>query len=323
MLEEPLQGHQVLVGHLRRRQHRDLVGREAAQRVHHRGQRLVGERRQPGGRVDPAVAVAAFVADPPGVDVGVEARLEPRHPAALGVMRAATIHVHVDVAAARTAGADRLRGVEIPHAHLEAEVTISERADRADVDHVGRVVVFQIAPGKEPDLGVIAAVEDPELAGAGDLVAEPHAARAQNAPLGVEHHVGPERHRLRLVDLLVHHPRIVQAMLHVVDLQPALPRLIAHRTIQRMIDEMKLHHRPPRLLHSRRVGEHHHALSRHRIARDRRPRRLLEVDHAQPTLPRDGQRRMVAVVRHLDAQPPCGFDKIRAGLDLDLFPVDR
>ena len=97
-------------------------GRVAAERVRHGGHRLVpaelarGRRPrassgplEPGRRVDVAEAVAALVADPPLVDVGVEARLEARHPPALGVVGRAAVDVHLDVAAARAARADRLR----------------------------------------------------------------------------------------------------------------------------------------------------------------------------------------------------------------------
>src|SRR5207248_1726210 len=95
----------------------------------------------------------------------VEAWLEARDAPALGVMRAAAIDVDVDVAAARAARTDRLRGVEVPDAHLEPEVAVRQRADRADVDHVARILVLEVGPREQADLRVIAAVEDAELAG--------------------------------------------------------------------------------------------------------------------------------------------------------------
>ena len=162
-----------------------------------------------------------------------------------GVVRPPPVHVDVDVAAAGAARADGFRDVEIPDAHLEAELAVGERAHRADVHHVGRVVVHEVVAGEQADLGVVTAVEDPELAGAGDLVAEPHAARAEDAPLGVQHHVRPQGHRLGLVDLLVGHARVVQPVLHVVDLQPALPGLVADGTVERMVQEEELEHRLP------------------------------------------------------------------------------
>src|SRR5437867_9224035 len=191
-------------------------------------------------------------------------------------MRAPTIDVDLDVAAARTTRADGLGGVEVPDADLEAEVTVGERAHRADVHDVPGVPVLEVAAGKEPDLRVIAAAEDAELTGAGDLVAEAQAARAQDAPLGVQHHVRTERQRLRLVDLLIDHPRIVETVLHVVDLQPALARLVADRTVERMIDEVELHDRAPRLLDAIGLRGDHHAVGALGVAgdRDRKSTRL-------------------------------------------------
>ena len=278
-VEEAPQRPQILVGHLRRREHADLLGPVAAERggegaeglvpgrLHHLPVRSDGGRGEAGVVVDPVEAVAAGVAEPPLIDLGIEARLEPRHPLALVVVGALLVGVDLDVAPARAAVADALGGVEVPHPHLEAEVAVGERAHRADVDDVARVGVLQRRAGEEADLGVVAALEDAQLAGAGDLVAEPHAARAEDAALGVQDDVGPQRHRLGLVDLLVGHARVVEPVLHVVDLQPALPRLVAHRTVQGMVDEVELHHGPPRVLHPRRLRLHHHALRHHACCR--------------------------------------------------------
>src|SRR5437870_10938445 len=122
------------------------------------------------------------------------------------------------VAAARAARTDGLRAVQVPDAHREAEVAVGEGAHRADVHDVAGVLVGELRPREEPDLRVIAAVEDAELTRARDLVAKPHAARAEDAPLRVQHDVRAEGHRLRLVHLLVPHARVVEAVLHVVDL---------------------------------------------------------------------------------------------------------
>src|SRR4030095_4151846 len=91
--------------------------------------------------VNPSEAVAAGVTHPPLVHVGVEARLEPGHSPALVMVVAVLVGAPLAVAAAGAAVADALGRVEIPHAHLEAEVPIGEGAHRADVDHVARVLV--------------------------------------------------------------------------------------------------------------------------------------------------------------------------------------
>ena len=169
---------------------------------------------------------------------------------------------------------------------------------------------------------MVAAVEDPELARAGDLVAEAHAARAEDAALGVQDDVRAEGHGLRLVHLLVGHPRVVEAMPHVVDLQPALSRLVAHRTVERVVDQVEFQDRPPRLLDPLGLGQDDHAVGRERVARDRRARRLLDVHHAEPALAGDGEPRMVAVVGDLDTERAGGLDQVRPRGHLDLAAVN-
>src|SRR3989475_12111479 len=95
---------------------------------------------------------------------------------------------------------------------------VGEGPHRAEVHDVAGVLVGELRPREEPGLRVIAAVEDAELTRARDLVAKPHAARAEDAPLRVQHDVRAEGHRLRLVHLLVPHARVVEAVLHGVDL---------------------------------------------------------------------------------------------------------
>src|SRR6185369_6568981 len=117
--------------------------------------------------------------------------------------------------------------------------------------------------------------------------------------------------RLRLVDLLVDHARVVEAVTHVVDLQPALPGLVAHRAVERMVDEVELHDGLAGL---------EHALGL-RVAPDLRPRVLLDVDHAEAALPGDAEPGVVAVVRHLDPGLPGRLDEVGARRDLHFLAV--
>src|SRR5262249_26818675 len=176
-------------------EHPGARGARGAERVGHGGNRLVpGERARrpalaelralkPGGRVDVAEAVAPLVADPPVVHVWVEARLQPDDPAALRMVDALRVGVDLDVAAARAPRADRLRAIQVPDASLEAKIAVGQRADWADVDDVAGVGVVERGSREQAELRVVAPVEDPELAGLRDGVAEAHAARAQDAAL--------------------------------------------------------------------------------------------------------------------------------------------
>ena len=335
LIGQALQREQILVRHLGRGEDPDLLGPVAPERGAERGEcRIPGGRdgatRFPGGRrgepglvVDPAEAVAARVADPPLVDLGILARLDPGHPLALVVMRAPAARVDLDIAPAGAAIAHRLGRVEVPDAHLEPEVAVGERAHRADVDHVARVLVLEGLAGEEADLGVIPAVEDAELAGARDLVAEPDAARAQDAALRVEDDMRPQRHGLGLVHLLVGHPRIVEAVAHVVDLQPALARLVADRAVERVVDQVELHDGAPRLHDPLRLRVDDHAVGHRHVAADLGARHLVDVHHAQPALPGDAEPGVIAVVGHLGPGLFRRLEDARARGDLDLHPVDR
>src|SRR5215831_6604704 len=198
VIGEALDRPEVFVRHLGRGEDADLRGRiapepgddllERAIPRHVRALRahaMLGLT-EPALVVDPGETVAARIADPPRVDLGVETRLEAGDPPALVVVGTMLVGVHLDVAAARAAVANALGRVQVPYPHLEAEVTVGEGAHRTDVDHVARVLVVESLAGEEADLGVIAPVEDAELAGVGHLVAVADAARAQDAALGVE-----------------------------------------------------------------------------------------------------------------------------------------
>src|SRR5258706_2746566 len=119
-------------------------------------------------------ACAAVVAHPVVVDLDVEARL-----VALDV---APPLLHGDVATDLAAGADRRLLVEVPDALGEAEASRGEGAHRADVHDAGGERIVQLLAGEGADLHAGATVEEPELAGARDLLGEADAARALEAP---------------------------------------------------------------------------------------------------------------------------------------------
>ena len=170
---------------------------------------------------------------------------------------------------------------------------------------------------------MIAAVEDAQLASPGDLVAEADAARAKDAALGVQDYVGSEGDRLGLVNLLVHHPGLVEAVLHVVDLEPALSGLVAHRAVQRVVDQVELHDGLAGFEDLGRVGPHYHALGHLSVAADLRPWVVPQLHHAEAALARDREPGVIAVVGHLDPEPPGRLDDVGALANFDLFAVDR
>src|SRR5262249_11654017 len=125
---------------------------------------------------DVAVAFEAGApvgAHPVVVDVGGEARLVALDDAAAGVRRGVAAHL--------AAGAQRRLLVEVEDALGEAEAGRGERTHRADVHDAGGKLVVELLAGKGTDLGTGAALEEAQLAGAGDLLGEADAARALDA----------------------------------------------------------------------------------------------------------------------------------------------
>ena len=264
------QHEQVLVRHLGRGQDPDLLGPvapSASASLAMTSSHVVSEARSPSRTrghgeaaviIDPAEAVPAGIADPPPVDVLIEARLDARNAAALIVVRPVAVRVDLDVA---TPGAARADGLVVSRYHTRTwnRKSRSVRAPTGQMSITLPEYLFSsVAPGNRPISEWSPRLKMPQLARSRDLVTESHAARAEDAAFGVEDDVRPERHRLGLVHLLVGHPRVVEAVLHVVDLQPALARLIAHRTVERVVDQVELHDGLARLEHplGLRVDDH-------------------------------------------------------------------
>ncbi|UPT75250.1 MAG: hypothetical protein M0D55_05990 [Elusimicrobiota bacterium] len=252
-------------------------------------------------RVEVAEAVAALVAHPMPVDVHVHAGLEPRHALAVVVPRAVRVRVHRDVAAARAVRADRLGLLEVPDADLVAEVAVGQRADGADVDDVAGVGVVERHAGRQVDPLRVAHAENAELVGLRDVVDEARAARAQDAALLVEHDVGTDLDALLLVLLVLAHRARVLPDLHVVVLKTALAALIADRAVERVVHEVELERARLRALDGVGVGLDLEALAHAGAAGDLRLGRAGHLDDAHAAVAGVAERRVVTVVRNLDA----------------------
>src|SRR5438128_4525558 len=150
------------------------------------------------------------------------------------------MQVHVAPLTAAIAHGRRAR--EIPNPGLETEIPLGQCAHRADVHHVRGVRILERRTWINPDLAVVSAIENAELAGLGDLVGKAHAAGAENATLLIQHHMRTERHGLMFLDLLLLESRIVEPEVEIEILQVALTGLITNRTIQRMVRQQKLQH---------------------------------------------------------------------------------
>ena len=261
---------------------------------------------------NPLVIQTTGIAHPRAVDAVVVARR-----VALNFFFARTDDC---VAAGAAARAKALGFLEEPDAHLETKIFRCQRADRADIHRVERVIVVERFAGIMRERAVTAAVDEAERVVAGDVAREPDAARAQDATFRIEHDARPEVNGLRLVNLRLDEAARALAIVHGVFLQFTFAGLVADRAIERMIDEQKLKHALAHLFHSgrRRVNFHSRRNRRragngrtrrfcdlrravriqHRLA-IRAERRRAELDEAHAAVAGDGQLRMPAIMRHV------------------------
>ncbi len=84
-----------------------------------------------------------------------------------------------------------------------------------------------------------------------DFLAEPNAARAENATLVVERDARPELDVFRFLHLVFQKTRLARAVLDAEFLQSAFAGLIANGTIERMVDEQEFHHAALTFFHKR------------------------------------------------------------------------
>ncbi len=226
------------------------------------------------GRVDHLVAEAALVAEPPVVDLVVVAR---QHPHDVLVADG-----ELDVALARAERADRSRVLDVPGAGAEAVGLRRQGAHRAELDDVaveGGDVGLVV---EGPDEGAVAALEQLELLVLGDLLAEAHAAVAEDAALAVDLDERGERKRLLEVALGVGHAAAARAPAHRDVLERALAALVADGAVERVVDEQELDDRVLGLLDAIGLGVDDHPVAHRRRARGLELRDPLDLDQAHP-----------------------------------------
>src|SRR6266480_5450825 len=96
-----------------------------------------------------------------------------------------------------------------------------------------------------------AAINEPEHVVMRNFLAEPDAARAENAALIIKCHARAELHRFRFFHFVLQKTRLRTAIVDTELLQTAFAGLIADRAIKREIDEEKLNDAALTFLHER------------------------------------------------------------------------
>ncbi len=259
----------------------------------------------------------ALVADPALVDLRVVARLN--------ALRLGLADGDGDVAADRTQAADSRHVGDLPRPPLEAVLRREQRADGAELRDVAgeRSRVRDILERRDHGHG--AAVGGDELAVLAHVRAEARAAVTEDAALAVERDRRRDRDRLLERLLLVLHPRVAGSVPEGQILQRALAALVAHRAVERMVDEDELER--PVLAGRRLLGGarclYDHAVGRLQGAARLELRHAFELDEAHAAgADRIAEARLVTEDGDLDPGGERRLDDARALRDVDVALVD-
>ena len=220
----------------------------------HRGQRTVPlDQRgsQPLIGRDELERELALVAQPDVVDVRVLLRAHPYHLVAA--------RVQLEVAAHRALGADAPRRLEVARSCPEAIGVAGECATGAEINNVAVELRLQRSVVEGAEHGVIAAVEEVQLVLAGDVVHEARTAVADDAALLIQ-----DDQRAEIVDLaeqafLLDEPALFRPPVVAIVLERTLTARVAHRAVERMVNQQEFDDPFPILQDGFRVGPHLHA----------------------------------------------------------------
>src|SRR5262245_46614355 len=237
--------------------------------------------------------IAPLVAKPVAIDSFVDARLKARDAILVGF--------DADIAAGATTRADGRRLLQIPDANFEAEIAVRQCAHWTDINDVSGKRIIENRIREHRNGGMIAAIDHRKFVGSGNLLKETHTARTFNAALAVKYNVGTEDFPLAVVLFSLLKAAPLTVVLHVIVLQPTLPRLITDRTIQRVVYQKKLHHRFANRQQFRALGQDRHPFCRLGVTSDLELRHFLDLDETHPAVTGDGKLRMIAIVRDVDA----------------------
>ena len=277
---------------------------------------------------DPSVVEPPDVAHPIAVQLGIEPRcradqLRSLRPFGLGAKPRRRI---ATLLAQRADRVDRV-GV-VPWPRLEPVVLGRDRADRADVHQIARQERMDSFLLEGRDLAAVTAIRDADLRVGVDFFHEPDAARAQDAPVAVQHQRRAKVHvssnPLAVEDTAGElHPALVRAETVGEILQRAFPSLVAHRAIQWVIDQEELEHARTRFDHIRRLGMHDHAFGHSRRAGSLQLRHLLDLHDADTARPVDADPGVVAVVGNLYSAVDGRLQNRSSLFGGDLAPIYR
>ena len=211
---------------------------------------------------------------------------------------------------------------QLPATRLVTERQRSERSHRTDIDQIARQFGIDFFARKRRHFGTLPALHHPQFRATGDFLAETDAA----CTLDTAAHTLHRHQRSGILDQ--HHPlfltvaRSARPIRHRIILQTAFPALIAHRTIQRMIDKQELHHRLAGSCDLFGIGMHHHAIGHLRGTCRHQSGRFFDLDKAHPAAGRYRQLFVIAEMRDRLARIQRHFQKWSPFFRLYFFTVN-
>src|SRR5215831_5791627 len=132
----------------------------------------------------------------------------------------------VDVTTTRTPRTNRFGLLEKPDPDLEAKILAGQGSNRTDINSVPSVRIVELFARKSGNLCRVTTLENAQFVGLGDLFAETHTACAQDTAFRVKDHVRAKVHDLTPMHFLFLKAAMIEAILHVIILQPAFPCLV-------------------------------------------------------------------------------------------------
>ena len=178
------------------------------------------------------------------------------------------------------------------------------------------------------NLAAVTAIGDVDLRVGIDFLHEADAARAEDAAVAVEHERRTEVD-VRLDALAIEHPpleahaALVRAEAVGEVLQRALAALVAHRAVERVVDEQELEDTRARVDDVGGLRVHHHAFGNGCRAGRLQLRHLFDLDDADSAGAVDPEARVVTIVRNPDAGLDGRLEDGPALLSRDGLSVDR
>src|SRR5262249_35242568 len=116
-----------------------------------------------------------------------------------------------------------------PDALFVEKILAAQGANRAEIDHVARELVFERLAREDVDLGMVAAIDDLQLRRARYFARETHAPRAHDAAVGEQGNLVADSRLVGGRVLFVDHPAFGATVTVAEVLQTAFPRLVADR----------------------------------------------------------------------------------------------